>query len=500
MNKKTFLLGSAIIVLSFFALALKSQAQCGPNGCNPIQNLLGGNQIFNQGNLNQQQNNLPLNGYELHVMNSVPQGVDQNLLNQAKSMGLKVVPNSRSADSLIDPSKTNLMNGWGSKESGNEEKFIEQFNKWLKEQVDKNKPKPATEKCGLPRVGQSIKVGNMWGEKGVSKKGGDGKDVYGNPATKGEEHEDNAYLREKKYGFNDPESFKVASEADYGGKDPEILKDKDGNKLKASNPELLVQSEGLKPENVYTPTKNNISKEAVPDLKKSGPGAYKPENGSDKRMIPAAGYHKGEIVNSADAQGKEPDTKVTDKCSYVTPTKQEIDNWKNGKLGWGGPQGQQDPQGWGKDPNLDGGGGPGGEGGLLNKLLPALGQALQGLGNMGGGNQNPQNKNPLDQFGKNPFATPDPSNGYKCPTNKQTDTVVCADDGKEYANRCVAEYEKQRRVIHEGNCTADEKLNSKSGLENIFKEASNSIPQALLQQILQIVSSMIVGLMGNAVS
>lgn len=251
-----------------------------------------------------------------------------------------------------------------------------------------------------------------------------------------------------------------------------------GNK---SNEKQLQEKlpEGFKPP--YIPkSKSEHTKYALtfPGESKANPdtrNGYKPDNGSEMRMTPGA--YPLRFTDSADnpsptaAKKSTNDTKVTDDCKFLRATAEDLRN-----------QGANNPGGW---PNLQGGeggggGGPGGGGGGgLDKILPELMKALQGLGK---GNQNPTTS---------PSPTP---SAFACPPDAQ---AVCGADAITYANRCVAEYKNQIAIKHIGECTeADQTTatldsNSKVATTLLQQLSTSGLPTQLITDIAQVVAKLI---------
>jgi len=159
----------------------------------------------------------------------------------------------------------------------------------------------------------------------------------------------------------------------------------------------------------------------------------------------------------------------TDKssCTYEKSTATDSDK-KNG-FDWNKNKGDGSGNG--------GGGGGGGMGNALQSLLPALMQALQGMGK-GSGSQNSS-------------ATPTPTPvaaSYLCATSS-TSEKVCGTDGVTYASKCVAEYENLVAVKHTGACTNSDTVSDSSDftvatLSNLLQQlATSGIPSSMIESV-----------------
>lgn len=165
------------------------------------------------------------------------------------------------------------------------------------------------------------------------------------------------------------------------------------------------------------------------------------------------------------------DVDVTKDCDYKDNKGDAPDKTKPDKQNpWTGTNGT--------NPTNPGSNGPGGgdENGGLGKLLPALMQALQGLGK--GGNQQPS---------PSPTASPN----YVCPTSTN-DIKVCGINGATYNNRCIAEYQNKIIVKHEGVCTSSDIISVNTASQILADVTNSGIPQNLISTVVNIVTNIIV--------
>jgi hypothetical protein len=425
--------------------------------------------------------------------------------------------------------------------------------KKLAEQPTNKKPEPNLNKCLLIIPGMSKKLGKMYGEKGIKAKNDrymsrptvEGTCVLGKP------HKE------------DSKGVEFSTVDEYGGKDPCIWAvDYDGNDVMSDNDVEDPQNFEVRKKEAAGPEDEqfsvtddedlkamNTTKAGSVEIRKNNKNGHKgqsnlqiaildtstdgsPNQGTiiDKH-IPNTEQHKhfwinpgnrtyivpepaGSTINkemnsgiypaggkASSAEGKKTnkeDVKVTAECKYnVNDDKAPQAPDPNGNKWPGGGNGSNGGGG-------SGGGGDQGKGGLLGKLLPALMQALQGLGKGGGQQQQPQDSsNPSSSGSSNDTASPSPS-PYACPIDSEAE-AVCGTDGATYSSRCVAEYENQVSVKHTGACsTGDDTTETPdllTSLETILSQVSSSgIPNSLINTVTSTISDLIIQILNGTSS
>ncbi len=471
--KLSILLFLTVAIFSLFALV--SKAQCGSQGCFPP----GFNGSIPKGGGTIP---IPLSGYTLSYFEKLPEGIDQNLLNLAKEQGLKIQDKVRNEPLLSDPQNNSLIGGM--KDKMKPEEFAKKINEFLKKNV-----LPQTSPCPvlMPGMGLHHKDGKgMWGEKDVTTETSKNKDAYGNvPKTPINESEPNKTARtggkiSAPAGYEDDKSLEEAKKTIGMNLLDQIMipKNKETAILESHVQSLIKASGGKVTADQIKLTTNEQLKEYFET------GFYKPNEKSKISVRPSM-YHVGQMYPSEKSNSKKPFTVETD-CVFRDASPDEINKWQKGG-GFGDNKGQGNNQ-WGPGGGNGGGGnGGGGSGGGLDALKNILPQLMQALGK-GGQNQNQpqQGSSPTPYPGYNPS-----NNSYRCPRSS-SDIEVCAEDGREYANRCVAEYEKQLTVLHEGECTEAEKAMKSSQFFEMFQEAiQGGVPESVLNSVLSLIARMV---------
>jgi len=385
--------------------------------------------------------------------------------------------------------------------------------------------KPNTDNCVIVTPGMSMKVGKLYGEKEVAAfndkrlykedypiltkgkiiKYEDIKDVSelanyatdwkGDPATRKAGVEDKLNYDIRVLQQNEPDKFSVTTDDDIKaikatGAESQIRQGKD-----ASGKDLKCK--GLSNETCdKEPTKGHLREPVrIPDRPQHEEYWIKNKKFfkiDDKNMFPGSDYIAGNKATSADAKlaagtaGKEAgtmDAQVTENCEFKNnteePPKKPGDASGNP---WQQPGNGNTPGG----NNPGNPGSPGGDqGGLLGKILPALMQALQGLGQ--GGGQQPQQsggqqgsgqpqpggkqdgqENPWDNKYSRPSPTP---SSFACPT---TSDYVCGTDNRTYVNSCYANYQGQVSVKHAGACANNETGNGNTVCSDVYQPVCGS--------------------------
>lgn len=235
----------------------------------------------------------------------------------------------------------------------------------------------------------------------------------------------------------------------------------------------------------------------------------------------------GVAGDSPDAKKNNGDVLVTEgTCEFVeNPQKPPKTPDSNAPFSNGTPNSPGNPGA------VNPGGNPGDSNSLLNKILPALMQALQGLGQGGGGNQGggqqgdqgggqqpqggggggqqgggqqqPQQSNQNgNQTGNQngqpyPFYTGDDT---ACPAIYQP---VCGSDKKTYSNTCELERESRLRsylspltVAKQGICESNATTGDLSSLVALIEQATqNGIPSSILESAIRTVTNLITSML-----
>jgi len=316
-------------------------------------------------------------------------------------------------------------------------------------------------------------------------------DREGKPALKGlEEDKLNFLIREKE--IKEPDKFFVTMDKDFNalveqGKD-EIRK---GDKVcpRMSN-EKCIRTEA---------EKGNIKADkAQPD----GPTRKQHEEywitpGDKGYMIPPPGKDaikmnpgicKKSVKGKPDCKSfgsKDADVAVSETCEYTKSTAVAPEAPKSG-FDWNKNKGNGQGNGGGN------GSGGGGMDKALQSLLPALMQALKG---MGSGSQNSS---------ATPTPTPTSSaSSYSCPTPSANEQV-CGNDGATYSSRCIAEYEKQVTVKHTGACTAEDEgseSSTVSAISDLLNQLlASGMSESMISSVTQAIIDLITGTTSGTVS
>jgi len=334
--------------------------------------------------------------------------------------------------------------------------------------------------CGVVKPGEDEKYGNVYAEKKIfpanddEEQYGKGskakkKDIEGNDKETKEESELNNKLRMEEMGHlktfpeNEEMSHKGQAKKDqddgkrytnYDGMEKDVMKDSKNTTKNITwvNPPDNPPSEDQAKESL---SNKDTHAYTVPQDKKMQPGMYV------KRTIAYDADKKPVSVGSDCVFREQKEIKSGEEQGNKGPG--------GGNNGGGGNQGS--PGG-----GSPGGGSPGGGG-----SQPQGGQSQP----------NTQNQNYVpNQLPSSP--SPKPEWTEIC--GNESENPVCAENYQTYPNRCIAERVEKLKVKHEGVCTEEELTRDKmlSDIVSLLQEAvRNGVPQSLLTNVINVISSMI---------